>query len=987
MTSLFISYSRKDTEAARRLTDSFKTQEWDFWIDWEGIPPTVDWWKEVEKGIEQAGVFLFLISPDSVRSKICKQEIDHAVRNGKRMIPLVVRDIDGEEVPKELAHLNWIFFRASDDFQVAFDKLTTAIRTDYDWVQAHRELQIKALEWQENKHDRSFLLQGMELQAAEFQLDRNAAKEPHLTSLQKDYVSKSRAAADRQKRTLYTTVIVVMIVLLAFAAYGWVQAGRATTSAKEEQTQAAFARAESTRASNNAGTAEASALDAQSQAQIALVRQLGAQAVAQAVSRPDLGMLLAQESLNRQHRLGLKTTRENINSLLTTMLGGPRPLLYLHGHTGAVRQVAVSPDSLLVASAGTEETIRVWDILDGHTIFTLTGHNSPVNSVDFSPEDSSYLLASGGSDGTIRLWEWTDNQDPPEVTILARRSTPVRTVAFSPSGRELAVGGEDGVVRVFDLLTRRVIHTLDACSGIVTDLAFSADGTTLASADNQTELCLWDMATGDQLNEPVSTLSIPDPKYSFHVTFNPDASYVAAGFGYNAVLSNRDVPIYNNSKVLIQHTSAILDLAYNHEGSRFASASEDWRIGYCYVDSLQCDTVLYLKAHEGPVNSVAFSPDDKWLVSGGEDGTVLVWNAQFPYVSNSLAAPILYDRRYSVVGLAFSPDGKTLASSNWDGTIRLWNVERGSILQMIPINQGNQGMISFSSDGTKLAVAAEYPPHRIWNTDGSEYRTLPLESYTSTVAFSPDGKWLATDDGNQRICLWAMDDPDSTCLALTLPVDQIVTRLAFSPDSRFLASDAGPNVLLWDLTDSSPVARELGSHDPGSSIFSLAFRPDGTKLASGGSDYTIRLWNLQDDPVSSLIISNSGRFVRSLAFSPDGLMLGSANEDWTVRWWDAATGGPLVAPVQVRSLWRMDSLAFSPDGKWLATGSFDGIIDVWPGNFEQWRTLACRIANRNLTRTEYAQFIDPDPTAYDAEYAQFPTCPNLPLEQITTATP
>src|SRR4030095_8756340 len=127
MSSLFISYSRKNIEAARKLTEAFKGQDLDFWIDWEGIPPTVDWWKEIEKGIEEADIFLFLISPDSCRSKVCKQEIAHAAKNGKRLIPLVVSEIKGEEAPAEISHLNWIFIRETDDFDPAFAKFITAL--------------------------------------------------------------------------------------------------------------------------------------------------------------------------------------------------------------------------------------------------------------------------------------------------------------------------------------------------------------------------------------------------------------------------------------------------------------------------------------------------------------------------------------------------------------------------------------------------------------------------------------------------------------------------------------------------------------------------------------------------------------------------------------------------------------------------------------------------------------------------------------------
>src|SRR5215510_5565991 len=141
MPSLFISYSRKDIEFARKLTEAFKGQGLDFWIDWEGIPPTVEWWKEIETGIEEADIFLFLISPDSAKSKVCGREIDVAVKNGKRLIPIVVRDVKADEAPQQLQHLNWIFFRGTDDFESALKKLLISIHTDYAWVQEHRRLQ------------------------------------------------------------------------------------------------------------------------------------------------------------------------------------------------------------------------------------------------------------------------------------------------------------------------------------------------------------------------------------------------------------------------------------------------------------------------------------------------------------------------------------------------------------------------------------------------------------------------------------------------------------------------------------------------------------------------------------------------------------------------------------------------------------------------------------------------------------------------------
>src|SRR6185295_811690 len=138
--------------------------------------------------------------------------IEHATKNGKRLIPVVVRDIKADESPTQLRHLNWIFLRENDEFEAGFSKLITAINTDYEWTQSHRQLQVKALEWERNNHENGFLLHGEELQDAEIQLVANSSKEPHPTDLQREYVLKSRQAADRQRRrTVIATSVAAVI--------------------------------------------------------------------------------------------------------------------------------------------------------------------------------------------------------------------------------------------------------------------------------------------------------------------------------------------------------------------------------------------------------------------------------------------------------------------------------------------------------------------------------------------------------------------------------------------------------------------------------------------------------------------------------------------------------------------------------------------------------------------------------------------------------
>ena len=408
MASLFISYSRKNIEAARKLTEALKGQALDFWIDWEGIPPTVDWWKEIEKGIEEADIFLFLISPDSAKSRVCKQEIEHAVKNGKRLIPVVVRDITGDQVPPELGHLNWIFLRQSDDFSLGFKKIVTAIQTDYQWVQAHRQLQVKALEWERNHRANGFLLHGEELQDAEIQLVANSSKEPHPTDLQREYVLQSRQATDKQRRTTTVIAVVGLIIVATLAVYAFMQAEVARDAQATAESNLAAAQTAQVDAENKEkarGTAQANAEAneklAGERARIARAGELAAQSVSVRDSQFDLSLLLSIEAFRTADIPRTKSV------LLDNVQSNPQLVQYLGHNPDARWRVAFSPDGRTLASGGVDEVVILWDVEAGQPIGQpLLGHEYTITSVVFGP--GGKMLASGSTEATVILW----NLDP-----------------------------------------------------------------------------------------------------------------------------------------------------------------------------------------------------------------------------------------------------------------------------------------------------------------------------------------------------------------------------------------------------------------------------------------------------------------------------------------------------------------------------------------------------------------------------------------------
>ena len=126
MSDVFISYSRRDIDFVRHLFDQLKARDRDAWADWQDIPPTADWLAEIYSDIAAANTFLFVISPDSVTSEICTLEIEHAVKHNKRLIPVVWKEVEDNQVHSAMTAHNWVFLRAEDDFEANFELLIDA---------------------------------------------------------------------------------------------------------------------------------------------------------------------------------------------------------------------------------------------------------------------------------------------------------------------------------------------------------------------------------------------------------------------------------------------------------------------------------------------------------------------------------------------------------------------------------------------------------------------------------------------------------------------------------------------------------------------------------------------------------------------------------------------------------------------------------------------------------------------------------------------
>jgi hypothetical protein len=191
---LFISYSRRDKDFVRQLWEALRQANQKTWVDWNDIPPITDWRQEIYLGIEAANHFVFILSPHSIASEVCGEELAHALKHSKRLVPIVRQDVDFNKVHPELARINAIYFREIDDFGSALQKLLTALEIDLTHVRTHTRLLMRAREWENKEYDSSFLLRGSELKAAKQWLAHSSSKDPQPTALHKEFIDTSQVA-------------------------------------------------------------------------------------------------------------------------------------------------------------------------------------------------------------------------------------------------------------------------------------------------------------------------------------------------------------------------------------------------------------------------------------------------------------------------------------------------------------------------------------------------------------------------------------------------------------------------------------------------------------------------------------------------------------------------------------------------------------------------------------------------------------------------
>ncbi len=915
MTSVFISYSRRDKEFVERLHDALKAREYDVWVDWEDIPPSAEWFEEIRTGLSAADGFIYVISPHSVSSEVCTRELDRAVEQRKRILPILHREPDGNaKVPDAAATLNWVYLRDSDDFNAGVAQLVSAIETDLDHVRTHTRLGVAANRWEASGRERSQLLRGSDLSDGEAWLVAAANKQPPATELQRAYLLASRQAATRRQRAVIGATSVALAVAVALAIVALIQRSTAI---------------------HERNVAQARQYDVEAQQLTTSAPEVGLQVALQAVK------VAPSDATTNALRQALEQSRERIRYQLNT--APPR-----------AGDAVWSPDGtrLLVTSPGLGGWARIYPAGSATPSVALAGGAAPSSQDQSGWDGRGDRVIIGGADTAV--------YDGHSGALIRR--LPVRSLdaALTTDGALAVTVDTQSIGRVFDVATGRQLAAFHPrFTGGLTCFALSPDDAVAAQCDTQnlssltagSALDLWNIRTGKLIRSTPSALisSVAFGPGGTRYVFGTLAAKGPATFVYETATGRRLMSFTGAaSAVAFSPSVATPEVAY-------ATTGDDEGHIYQFFSG----RTISLAGATDSIDKLAFSPDGGYIVSAGRDNTARVYYA----IEGGQPLETLFGDGDRILQAGFGDGDRWVATSSDDGTTRLWTGPASIPSLSLPAQPARADLlaqgVAFSPDGKRLLEASSDGAGRVLDA-----RNLQLLARFQAPAGQGFGGAAESRDGGALVAVSGPFDPRVKPYGALLGLSTVdvynpasgallrsATPVAPGPLFNAAIDYAGDKLATLGVNGAADVwdtrTGRLIRHLPGTGVAgAAAFSKDGSLLAIAHYPPLPAVVNFNTtfgNVVVDLFDVSSGRLERTLtglqlapqvpgtkeyapltaAFSPNGRMLAVSGAQPAVQVFDPRTGQQITKPLGVGGSSAgqyADSLLFSPNGRYLAVG-------------------------------------------------------------------
>jgi WD40 repeat protein len=986
MSHIFISYSRKDIDFAQKIVTILAENNLDTWIDWKSIPKGEKWLDEIYFGIEGADAFLFLISPDSVKSEYCNKEIDHAVKNGKRILPIVIRDTDRKDIHPEINKRNWVFCReGEDDFNKVIEETHNTIHTDYEWLKYHTRLQVKALEWERNQ-DASRLLRGKELKEEEQRFAIiTSQKDPQPTDLQRIFIQESRehTRTTRRRNSMVLILVILTISFLSASSYFlWEYSNNESLRANQEATQRSVAElAESEARANqiavqaenkimgNGDVVEAAQLILNSDQVISSFEIKKATYLLSALPMPDkiledLGNEISDAEINRQNTL-----------ILTVGIDGGHAIVWDTGNGEALFSLPItrissakfSPDGKKVISTDWGNRIRVWNANNGFQVYSVDGYGGKLENSNFAQTDPYVVYPCETHFICILNYDTGEQQ--------YKIDTQVDRVATAGFGLDdsLVIVGSDQKINILDARNGTLIRSM--VSNPCGDIALSPQGYWLACESYNGKITIWDYMTGEQV--AVFENANFENGGEGLVRANLSVTFSSAGRMIGMTTAHGEAAILNidqGSQVKLE-TQDVVSLDFDPDGKTIITGHLDgtariWNTGSGVE-------LIKLQSHNDVVLSAHFIAGNK-VVTTSVDGTARVWNltplnliqnistrefiskSEFSHSAETIALVtsnntvliwnvkndskifVLDGHEEDIVSIDFSFDDQYLVSASRDGTFRIWDLSNGTSVKAIDWHQNDVLSAKFSSDGKYIVSASLDGNACLWDAKSGDlvHTFMGHESGVFYTGFNQDGSELLTIDYSGVIGHWDVSKGElirfykMEASGLDSAFNLGYVSAVFSEDGRMITAVGKDEVArVWNADTGEQVA--LFWDHPG--ITSVLFSPEGDELLTYGADNVLRIWDISSGDMDMELIGHSGESdttisagIVSVRYSQSGKEIISIGRDDTLRIWDLEKGQSLA----VLSMSRTYSASISADGMKIGAYDYFGNFNILSIDYE-----------------------------------------------------